>query len=185
MIGKNFDKQQRGKYIRASTINEPIAETERQSRMRTGRGLTQFNRGGIPYIQSTEPQEINARLIGFSGSGYQWQGIYPSAPGAWADLPANFSDQGVDYTTEVNGNNSAPTGSRVRMTRTGYRDGWVFQLDSCLCPTTPAPPGPSPSPAPQPQPVPPDAVPPLDYLMKTGGGASAGSGLLPRQPDVP
>lgn len=132
MIGKNFDRAVIGKRPVARTINRPIAELERQARLRTGTGLTQVSAGGNDIIRSVRLPKQKARIIAWTGSGYTWQGVYETAGGTHSDLTGDVSDLGgLDKAFEENNNTAVTAGTIVTLEYCEYTGERRFQRHKC------------------------------------------------------
>jgi hypothetical protein len=130
MFGLHFDRQRAGRPIAARTLNRPIAEVERQSRLRVGSGLAQTLLGGIPLLRAAVGDTLLARITGqAAGSAvYAWQEVTLDATGAFVDGLRNGSTT-TDPALEQNGNTQVPNGARVVLVRVNGQ--LVFQLGPC------------------------------------------------------
>jgi hypothetical protein len=130
-MGSNLPKQQAGRPIAAETLNRAIDSTGRQSRLRTGKGLSTHTISDTPYIRSTRDEPIYMRVTGGASGVHAWQGVYEIDGGGWADLPTRISDNaGDDPLYEANGR-TIPAGTIVEATRGAYSGIWLCQLDNC------------------------------------------------------
>jgi hypothetical protein len=87
MPGKDLERQGQFKPILASTLNDAIAEVERQSKLNVAGGMTLQSGPGGPAIALQGVQSIVAKLTSGSGAGpYAWtEQMAGSSAGTWAD----------------------------------------------------------------------------------------------------
>jgi hypothetical protein len=131
MPGKDFDRQEKGKPILAKTLNDPIAEIERASKLAVASGLTLQSGPQGPAIASQEVRSIVAKITSGSGAGpYAWtEQMAGSTAGSWADAYLSGTTS-ADPAFNLAGSVSLSLPLTVTMTRDDSGV-WWFLAGSC------------------------------------------------------
>lgn len=86
MFGRKYKRQMRGRAILASTLNRPMVEIERQSRISASAPLAIRDTPNGPQIYDTTQQPFCVSLTSGSGAGpYAWTRQVSTGPGTWTN----------------------------------------------------------------------------------------------------